>query len=208
VSGGEGKASVGSKLDIVRLALSVLAFPAFAAPAAAQNLLLNPDFDHDNAGWIAIGDGEGHGPDSGGCHASGSMSADSAAILGGEISIVATCLPKPPQATLTFRARYRLDGITARVEVWPMSSADCSELVSPSYQSADFPGTGSWSPIAATVDVPSSPYMRVGIAGISGTGSPHTLEVDRAYLGVAPLLSRDDLETGDSPPCRWDTRFP
>jgi hypothetical protein len=135
------------------LALTVIALFAGPAAGAAQNLLVNPNFDTSLTGWQVLGPGTWDGTLDGGGFSRPSGSAKGVTTQPGGIdAIVAQCVPLDIGATYHFGGRVFIPGgNTASADVFfiliPFPQEDCQGPPPPAggfLQTGDVTRVGAW----------------------------------------------------------------
>ncbi|KAB2948826.1 MAG: hypothetical protein F9K18_15440 [Thermoanaerobaculia bacterium] len=185
---------------------------AFGGPAAAQNLLDNPDFDAGSLSWQLQNGTRQLVADSGSCALSQAVEGTTA--LSGTLQVFGlvseTCVPVDGSAVAELQAggMYRTGAETwSRIYLQLFSDAGC--LGHLGWSSWVAGGTSAaWTrisgPIALTSDTRSVRLHIDNIPMVAG-GPQFTVEWDRLYLGAAPELLVDGFETESGSACRWST---
>ncbi len=142
---------VASRMPMLVLALTVAALLSGSGTGAAQNLLVNPNFDTGLTGWQVLGPGTWDGTlDADGASTSGSAKGV-VTQLGGIDNIVAQCVPLDLGATYHFGGKVFIPGgNTAQGGAFfilvPYPQADCQGQPPPAgfLQTGDVTTTGQW----------------------------------------------------------------
>ena len=184
---------------------------ALAVPAAGENLLTNPDFDADHAGWnIDRGWNPAWSPDDeAGCAGSGAFYL--LAQHGGTViysTQIEQCLPLPVGAeTVSIGGRYRVDSEFVDISLRVAFHDGCTN---PPIEDQGVTDTGPppevWHTLA--LDDIAVPAGASAVLFDIHSFSTNTYQIwqDRLYLGVEAPVFRDDFEAdsdGTGEPCRW-----
>lgn len=195
----------------LRWSLLVWGVAFSVSPSAAQNVLLNPDFDVDVAGWQAVLgtiDLDPMDEDADACPESSSGRLVAASQPGpeflGVVQATDSCLDVTPlqeiwiDATLWLRsAEFVAVGLT----VLEYTDDACTTFLDPPVQTAIELSVGA-APEAEHLSVTTSVGVEsVGLQIETGALVPNALLLDRLYLGVAERIFADDFEGGST--CRW-----
>jgi len=185
--------------------------------AGAQNLLVNPDFDADSAGWTVF---TGQAPvwqsdDEGNCPASGSVIVASAEVGGSfESASLSQCFPVDGATTVAASISFR-EGSSSfnQVGVGFHLSSDCTDSLPPFGASPMTPASpGVWTRLEMPATaVPAGTQSLEFRAGGSNLGPvPFSIELDRAWFGADERIFAADFETDDGigDPCRWSAATP
>lgn len=192
--------------------LSLVCLFGFAdSPSAAQNALLNPDFDVDVAGWKAfLGsfDLDPMDEDADGCPESSSgrlvaVPGPGPAALA-ELWPTDSCLDVLPLQEFWVEATLwlRTEGFVAvSFTVNEYTDDACTTFLDPPVQTAIELSVGS-TPEAERFSVTASAGVEsVGLRIETGALVPNSLLLDRLYLGVAERIFAESFEGGST--CRW-----
>jgi hypothetical protein len=192
----------------------VLALALSVAPLAAQNLLVNPDFDQDVAGWSQV-----CGPsfdwvaeDEAGCPGSGAAHVLCSDCMGIQGAGIGVCVQVGALETAWASARVRPSGGFGVVAMSFYDNPGCTEPSASQQVAPAVPATGDWMTVAFdAVAIPAGTVsILVGFGGAVAVG-PIESDVDFAYFGARPLVFRDDFEGnagGGEPTCRWSLVAP
>lgn len=187
---------------------------ALGGPAAAQNLIENPEFDTGSAGWqIQTGTLE-MVPDSGGCLLSQAIEGASAST--GSIQYFSfaseTCVTVDGSVVDRLEAggMYRTEaGVWARLYLQLFTDAGCQAHFGWSAVVAG--GTApAWERISGPIALsPETRSVRLHADNnpMAAGEPPFTVEWDRLYLGPVPELFLDGFETEAGSTCRWSDRL-
>ena len=175
-----------------------------AVPVAPQNLLANPDFNLTADGWVDCDDQSTPAwlaTDEAACEGSGSARASACAEPQYGI-VVGQCLELPPTSGVFVAARLRATSgiVVIAVNFCPESS--CGGSCEGLSLAATDDGDGQWQSVSTYKNVPPGSQSVFFVAG--ATSDATAVDVDSAFLGLAPLQFRDDFEgAGAGTPCRW-----
>lgn len=181
------------------------------APLAAQNALLNPDFDVDVAGWQAFLGSFDLDPmheDADGCPESSSgrlvaVPGPGPAALA-ELWATDSCLDVLPLQEVWVGATLwlRSEGFVAvSFTVIEYTDDACTTFLDPPVQTPIELSVGSTPEAEHLSVVASAGVESVGLRIDTGALVPNALLLDRLYLGVAERVFADDFEGGST--CRW-----
>jgi hypothetical protein len=196
----------------------VVSLSSWTTVACAQDLLANPDFDQDVAGWsLFVGESLAWaGDDEGACPASGSLVVASAPFPGSSFTaaIASQCFPVDGQTEVAASISFRDGAPFQQVGVRFHTSSDCSDANPPSALSpvaAASPGVWSRMEMPASA-IPAGTNSLQFLAGGSDVGGgDFVIELDRAYIGTPDRVFAADFETdtdGAPTPCRWSPASP
>ena len=202
-----------TRLSWVAAALVIGAAVA-GGPAAAQNLLENPELDAGTAGWQQQTGGLDLIADSGGCLSSQAIEATSAWT--GSIEYVhftsATCVAVDGSVVdrLEVGGMYRTEAnVWARLYLQLFTDDACQQHFGWSAVVAG--GTApAWERISGPIALPAetrSVRFHVDDNPTVAGEPPFTVEWDRLYLGFVPELFVDGFETDAGSACRWSSRL-
>jgi hypothetical protein len=185
---------------------------AVAGPAAAQNLIENPEFDAGSAGWqVQTGTLE-LVADSGGCLLSQAIEAASAST--GSIEYIDltsdTCVAVDGSVVDRLEAggMYRTGAaVWARLYLQLFTDDACLQHLGWSAVVAG--GTAPvWERISGPITLTPetrSVRLHVGNNPMVADEPPYTVEWDRLYLGAVPELFVDGFEVDSGSACRWSS---
>lgn len=187
---------------------------AMGGPAAAQNLIENPEFDAGSASWqIQTGTLEVV-PDSGGCLLSLAIKGASASTGSMQYFNLSsdTCVGVDGSVVERLEAggMYRTEaGVWARLYLQLFSDEDCQQHLGWSAVVAG--GTApAWERISGPIALSAetrSVRLHVDNNPMVANEPPFTVEWDRLYLGPVPELFLDGFETEIGSTCRWSDRL-
>jgi hypothetical protein len=192
-----------------RHAFALLALACFALPAAAQNLLVNPDLDlpDDLTGWpndFNAGH-EWSSDDADGCTDSGSLAGTTGEGSPGFQAYTTrnwTCVPVTPGETVYLSVAYRSQIEINRLYFSHCSDADCNTCVTFSaFLDAGGP-TDSWATLHGSEVIPDgvgAVWLSINSSEVGTT--PKTIGLDRAYVGRQDRIHVDGFENGSA--CHW-----
>ena len=204
---------IASDRRVGHLALGAL---LFATGAAAQNLLVNGDFNtlNDATGWAFVGeDFEVSGGDADACFDSYSGIGQSP-LSGQNLLNVFQCVALPPAATGNLTGSFSYQTFDTGLEppdfvavgLLYYDATNCSGVPLGGDNSQGGPSVA-WSRIEVSVAVPSTARSVVfGVIGSSDSPDTYFVAFDRAYLGFSPRVFADDYEPEQL--CRWSSVSP
>lgn len=197
-------------------ALTLFALTSVAvAPARAENLLANGEFDLPDglSGWQVSLGALDLVADSGGCPSSDALAGSSAAGGGGiqfltVVSSQCIAVDGAVESEIHLGAMYRTSAaVWARLDLRLHASADCSDAVT--FAAPQFGSTSvGWNRIAGTVALPAntrSVRVQFGANPHSAGEPPFTVEWDRLYVGFEPEILVDGFELEGGSTCRWSS---
>jgi hypothetical protein len=182
---------------------------ALFAPVAAigQNLVTNPNFHQDVAGWdLVLGNLLlwTNLTDGGDCENSGSALVSSALANGQHYATLGQCIPVGSEPTLHARVRHQGYGtFTLRLEAQTTLNCSGGPLGSASADFAQAPVQ--WQDANVTLSLPVNANS-VSVYLYAIDADPHGLLIDGVYAGELDPIFLDDFDgngDGESSPCRW-----
>jgi hypothetical protein len=197
-----------------RLLTAILpAMLALGVPAAAQNLLDNPDFDAGALSWqVQLGTLD-LVADSGSCMSSQAAAGASAPTGSGFQSFVLTaeaCLPVDGSVVGSLEAggMYRTSaGVWTRIYLQFFSDADC--LAHQGWSGFVAGGTSSdWTRISGPIALGTATRavrFWIDVIPMAFEEPPFTVELDRLSLGPLPELFLDGFESEAGSACHWSS---
>lgn len=198
-----------SKLSIGAVFALLLSLPGLAASAAAQNLVPNPHFHADVAGWeLLTGDllMWTNLADEGECPGSGSALVTSELVTSQHVAAFKQCFPFTGPSDLFFSVRHMGYG-TFRVELDFFLGSDCYQSLTATIASE--PQTaGVWKEFGFQTWAPSDTHS-IELRFYGSDSAPHGLSVDEITLSRHPPIFLDGFDGSDglgdesNPPCRW-----
>jgi hypothetical protein len=187
---------------------------AFAgAPLAAQNLLVNPDFDADASGWLLAC---GSNPtwitdDEAGCPLSGAVHVTSGSCQGLQGSGMAQCFPAS-EGTVLFAGGSGQGALgLPRAGISSYPTTDCSGPPATTVNSPLDPATGDWQTVVFDDFAVPAGTASVLVGFGAGDFTPVDADIDAGYAGESGLVFHDDFEADSAsapPTCRWSSIAP
>lgn len=182
-----------------------------ASPTAAQNAVVNPDFDVNVAGWQAFLGSFDLDPiqeDADSCPESSSgrlvaVPGPGPAALA-ELWAIDSCLDVLPLQEVRVGATLwlRSEGFVAvGITVIEYIDDACTTFLSPPVQTAVQLSVGSTPEAEGFSTTASAGVESVGLRIETGSLVPNALLIDRVYLGVAERVFADGFDGGST--CRW-----
>jgi hypothetical protein len=181
-----------------------------AAPAGAQNLIGNPEFDSSIEGWFldfsAAMNWIDYDVDL--CTESGALegiSAQATPTSWGFTTRAMDQIPVTPGETVHLSVRFRAAGafscsIYLTYCTGPFNCGSSSQFL----DSAS--GSTSWVTLEASHEIPAGvAIVLFGVSSSSPTG-PFAIDLDSAYLGRAERIFSESFEVGET--CRWSGTTP
>ncbi len=198
---------------------------ATAAPASAQNLIVNPDFASDLSGWtvplLPLGWGVGW-IGGGGADGPGSVRISVNADVGANNVVLTQCVDVAPSSSYDFGAHVFLVGGLDRIPIGQLSvawytSAGCVNVVGGALSSTTDTTVDAWQSVSAAGQMSSAGAVSAMVSLIfqtPGSGTA-TLFYDDVYLaesGAAatptPTPARTPVATPTSTPAATSTPAP
>ncbi len=184
------------------------------APLAAQNLLVNPDFDADASGWMLdCGSSLTWIPDDeAGCPGSGAVHVTSGPCNGVfDTASIAQCLPVAEGIVLSVTGRVRASFGFVLGLLSSYSTTDCSGAPTMATQSQATPVTGDWQTIVFDDFTVQTGTASILLAFKTNDVTPVSADFDAGYAGEQPLVFHDNFEADSAsapPSCRWSSITP
>jgi hypothetical protein len=201
-------------MNLVRFSVVAALALLSAVGAAADNLLVNSDFNEpgDTTGWVLLS-GEQYeigDLDADGCRGSFSVAGQSP-LSGTNLLNVTQFVPLAGGTPVVAQVKYQVhdngleppDAVILQLTFVDGSGAPIDfELVE---GPASPPGVWQSLVLKATAPAPTN-QVWFSLAGTSSSSDTFSIAFDRAYLGSSPRIFADDLEGGEF--CRWTSIGP